>query len=189
MLIVIIIVSRTITVGNIELNDIAVDQIQSLICAKVNRKIVPTGLFVLIYESRCGSNSINKCIGNRSACANIFAIVIEHERIYSVTNPCGNILIGNIYPHTKASCILKFLLSTLVLKRCHHISRFKRVTVVDIERHSAVAAVNLAVCGCYGIYSSVRQYIVICNIAEVEHACIAVFKIEDNLRAFAEFDI
>ena len=47
---------------------------------------------------------------------------------------------------------------------------------------------NLAICGCYGIYSSVRQYIVVCNIAEVEHARIAVFKIKDDLGAFTEFN-
>ena len=47
---------------------------------------------------------------------------------------------------------------------------------------------DLAGCRCYGIYLAFRQYIVICNIAEVKHACIAVFKIEDDLRTLTEFD-
>ena len=188
MLIVIITVILTVTVGNIELENITVDQIQSLVFAQVNGQVVPAGLLILIYKTSRRSNAVAQCVGDRIACANIFAIVIENERKYSVANPCGNVFVRDVDPHAKFGSIFKLLLFARVCQRCHHITGFEGVTIVDIECHSTVAAVNFAGCRCYGIYLAFRQYIVICSIAEVKHACIAVFKIEDDLRTLTEFD-
>ena len=149
---------------------------------------MPAGLLILVYKTCCGSNAIAQCVGNRSACTNIFAFIIENERKYGVTNPCGNVFVRDVDPHAKFGSIFKLLLFAQVCQRCHHITGFEGVTVVDIERHSAVAAVDLAGCRCYGIYLAFRQYIVVCRIFELKHACIAVFKVKNDLRALTKFD-
>ena len=77
MLIVIITVILTVTVGNIELENITVDQIQPLVFAQVNGQVVPAGLLILIYKTSRRSNAVAQCVGDRIACANIFAFVVE----------------------------------------------------------------------------------------------------------------
>ena len=190
MLIVIIIVSRTVTVGNVELNDVVISkQIQAFIGAQIDGEVMPARFLILVYKTGRRSSAVTQRIGNRIGGANIFAIVIENERKYSVANPCGNILIGNIYPHAKFGSIFKLPIFARVCQRCHHITGFEGVTVVNIERHGTVAAVNLAGCRCYGIYPAFRQYIVVCTISEFKVAHVSVFKVIYNLRAFAESDV
>ena len=143
MLIVIVIVGSTVTVGNVELNDVTAEKIKSLVLAQVNREIVPAGLFILIYKTGCRGNTVAQCIGNRITTSYIFAVIVQYQRIYCVANPCGNIFVGNIYPHTKLGGVFKLLLAAIILKSRHHITGLKRVAVVDVERHSAVTTVNL----------------------------------------------
>ena len=47
---------------------------------------------------------------------------------------------------------------------------------------------NLAIIFCHIIHGSFRVNIVIRLITEIKHACISVFKVEDDLRTFAELD-
>ena len=189
MLVVIIIIIRTVTVGNVELNDVVISkQIQAFIGAQIDGEVMPARFLILVYKTGRRSSAVTQRIGDRIGGANIFAIVIENERKYSVANPCGNILIGNIYPHTEFRGVFEFLLAALVLKRSHHIAGFERVAVVDVERHGTVAAVDLAGCRCYGIYLAFRQYIVVCSISEVKVAHVSVFKVIYNLRALTELD-
>ena len=188
VLIVIIIVSGTVTVGNIELNNVRVEQIQAFIFAQINGKIVPARFFVLIYKSRCRSNSVGKGICYGVIRSHILARVVQYQGIYRITDPCGNILVGDVNPHTEFGGIFKLFLAAFIFQCGHHISRFQRVAVVDVQRHGAVAAVNLTVCGSYGIYLAFGQYIVVWNITEIKHARVAVFKIEDDFGALAEFD-
>ena len=116
VLIIIIIVSSTVTIRNIELNDVSLMQVQSLICAEINRKIVPTGFFILVHETSGGNNSISQCIRDRTAGLYVFAIVILNKWVYSIANPSGYILIGNIDPHTEFGGIFKGLNITGILK-------------------------------------------------------------------------
>ena len=74
------------------------------------------------------------------------------------------------------------------MKGCHHVAGFKGVTIVDIERHSAVAAVNLAGLGSNRINLSLRQNIVIFNIPKVKHTGIAVFKVKNDLGTLAKLN-
>ena len=189
VLVVIIIVSRTVTVGNIELHNVSLMQVQSLICAEIYREVVPTGFLILIYKTCRRDNAVAQCVGDQVAAFNVFTVAVQHKRVYGVADPCSNILIGNVDPHTELRGIFKGLFVTCILKRRHHISGFERVAVVDIERHSTVAAVNLAVCCGHGIHLPLGQRVVILNITEVKHTRIAVFKIEYDIRAFAESDI
>ena len=149
---------------------------------------MPARFLILVYKTGRRSNTVTQRIGNSIGGANIFAFFIENERKYGVTNPCGNVFVRDVDPHAKFGSIFKLLLFAQVCQRCHHITGFEGVTVVDIERHSTVAAVDLAGCRCYGIYLAFRQYIVVCRIFELKHACIAVFKVKNDLRAFTEFD-
>ena len=190
MLVVIIIVSRTVTVGNVELNDVVISkQIQAFIGAQIDGEVMPARFLILVYKTSRRSSAVTQRIGNRIGGANIFAIVIENERKYGVANPCGNILIGNIYPHAKFGSIFKLLLFAQVCQRGHHVAGFERVAVVDVERHGTVAAVDLAGCRCYGIYLAFGQNVVILSVTEVKHTCIAVFEIECNIRTLTEFDV
>ena len=190
MLIIPVTIIRTITVGNVELNDVVTfKQIQAFIGAQIDGEVMPARFLILVYKTGRRSNAVTQRIGNRVGGANIFAIVIEIERKYSVANPCGNILIGNIYPHAKFGSIFKLLLFAQVCQRGHHVAGFQRIAVVNIERHSAVTTVDLAGCRCYGIYLAFRQYIVEFTISEVKVAHVSVFKVIYNLRAFAESDV
>ena len=189
MLIIPVIIIRTIAVGNIELKNVVISkQIQAFIGAQIDGEVMPARFLILVHKAGCRSDTISQSVCNCTTCCDVFAIVIENERKYSVANPCGNILIGNIYPHAKFGSIFKLLIFAQVCQRCHHITGFEGVTVVDIERHGTVAAVDLAGCRCYGIYLAFRQYIVVCTISEVKVAHVFVFKVIYNLRAFAEFD-
>ena len=189
VLIIPVIIIRTIAVGNIELKNVVISkQIQAFIGAQIDGEVMPARFLILVHKAGCRSDTISQSVYNCTTCCDVFAIVIENERKYSVANPCGNILIGNIYPHAKFGSIFKLLIFAQVCQRCHHITGFEGVTVVDIERHGTVAAVDLAGCRCYGIYLAFRQYIVVCTISEVKVAHVSVFKVEDDFRTLAQLD-
>ena len=149
---------------------------------------MPARFLILVHKTGRRSSAVTQRIGNSIGGANIFAFVIENERKYGVTNPCGNVFVRDVDPHAKFGSIFKLLIFAQVCQRGHHVAGFQRIAVVNIERHGTVAAVDLAGCRCYVIYLAFRQYIVVCFISEVKHACIAVFKVKNDLRAFTEFD-
>ena len=188
VLVVVIVISGAVTVRNIELDHIVVDQIQTLVTAQIDGQIVPAGFLILVHKAGRGSDAVAQGVCERTACADILARIVQNQRIYHITDPCRNILIGDIDPHAQLCSIFIFLFFTLIVKGGHHIAGLQRVAVVDIQRHSAVAAVDLAgLCG-HGIDLAFGKHIVVFRIAEFKHAGIAVFKIENDLRAFAELD-
>ena len=190
MLVVIIIVSRTVTVGNVELNDVVISkQIQAFIGAQIDGEVMPARFLILVHKAGCRSDTISQSVCNYTTCLDVFAVIVELEREYRVADPCGNVFVRDVDPHAKFGSIFKLLLFAQVCQRGHHVAGFQRIAVVNIERHSAVTTVDLAGCRCYGIYLAFRQYIVEFTISEVKVAHVSVFKVIYNLRAFAESDV
>ena len=190
VLIIPVIIIRTITVGNVELNDVVISkQIQAFIGAQIDGEVMPARFLILVHKAGCGSDTISQSVCNCTTCFDVFAVIVELEREYGVADPCGNVFVRDVDPHAKFGSIFKLLLFAQVCQRGHHVAGFQRIAVVNIERHSAVTTVNLAgFCG-YGIYLAFRQYIVVCTISEFKVAHVSVFKVIYNLRAFAESDV
>ena len=149
---------------------------------------MPAGFLILVHKAGRGSDTVAQGVCDRIACADILARIVHNQRIYHITDPCGNILIGDIDPHAQLCSIFIFLFFTHIVKGGHHIAGLQRIAVVDIQRHRAVAAVDLAgLCG-HGIDLSLGKHIVVLHIAEFKHAGIAVFKVKDHLGAHTELD-
>ena len=125
MLIVIVIISSAVAVRNIELYYITRFQAQALICTEINRKIVPARFLIRVYKTRRRSYAVSLRIRYRARTTHIFAIFVLDKRIHSITDPCGQILIGYIYPHTEFGRIFEGLYISLILKGCHHIAGFQ----------------------------------------------------------------
>ena len=188
MLVVIIVVGRAVPVGDIELDNVAVQQVQALILAQIDGQVVPAGLLILVDEAGGRSQAVAQGICNRFASTDILAVVIQNQRVNRVADPGGDVLVRDVDPHPQLGGVLKFLLAALVLQGGHHIAGLQGVAIVDVQSHGAVAAVDLAGLPGNGVDLALGQNVVIRNIAQVKHTGIAVFEVEDHVGALAELD-
>ena len=188
VLVVVIVIRSTVAVRDVELDNIIIaQQIQALICAQINGQIVPAGLLILVDKAGSRRDAIGQCICDRAS-LNILAGIIQNQRKYRITDPRGNILVGDVDPHAQLCGVFKPLFFSHIRKCGHHIARLQRVAIVDIQRHGAIAAVNLSGFRGHGIDLTFRKHIVVVTIAERKHTGIAVFKIEDDFRTLAQLD-
>ena len=185
---IVVIEVRTVTVRNIKLDNISLMQIKSCIVTQVNRQIVPTRFLKGAYNTSGRGVAIHHRGRNCTRCLDVITFLVQSQRIHRITNPCGNILIGDIDPHTQLGGVFKGFHIAGVLECSHHIAGFQRIAVIDIESQCVVAAMNLTGFTVNQIGASFREDIVVGTVIQCKVTDIAIFKIIDDLRTLTQID-
>ena len=189
MLILEIVVKRcAVPVGDIELEAvIAASQRCSGIRAGINGDIMPAGFIERVYNTGTTSNAIIglACNGGGSVC-DFSGVAYAGNGIDYPSAPKSYILIRNIHPHAQTLCTHTVVILLGLVKRDHLIAGFQRVRVVDVQRQSVVAAVDLTIFFRYYGNIAVGQIIVVAAVRQAEAVVGSVLKVNDHVRTFAQ---
>ena len=192
---VVVTVLASVTVVDIEVKHNPISGNTQISTSQVKIDIVPAGLVIFVCKSAVPvATIVNQCSGGITAGNRFNAAIfvacchflqentsVERLRLYREPDP-----------HTETGRAFEvYSLSALVLyaETSVHIARLGGNGKVGVESHGVIAAVNFAVlCGNYRASTGSYEVVVVCCRRAVKLGNISVFKVPEDLGAFAEIN-
>ena len=192
---VVVTVLASVAVIDVKVQHIPVCGNAPIAAFKIKVDIVPAGLVIFVCKSAVPvATIVDKCGGRIGIINRFYGTVfislgycqqentsVERLRLYR-----------EVYPHTETGRAFEvYSLSALVLyaETSVHIARLGGNGKVGVESHGVIAAVNFAVlCGNYRASTGSYEVVVVCCRRAVKLGNISVFKVPEDLGAFAEIN-
>ena len=181
----IVIVRRTVTVGNVKLDHSTVCRpTYCIVCRNISIEIMPTGFAEggnYTGSAHCSVHSIRV----NATSENGVSVFIESNRSESPSSPKTNKFIGNIDPNAHAYCVFEYSILGGIYT-CLHIARLKGISIVYYCSQRIVSTMRL------GVGNEVigfRPNVVILGTGSFidDNALVgSVFKVINDLRTFTE---